>query len=304
MPYEHLIQYALSQPWAIEQSKLDEILTFMLRRLDGYRPSAEEIREIAGDTKERRSISAAHGTRPRGGGVAVVPILGTIFHRSATMEESSGGTSTQQISRGIKEAESNRDVGTILLDVDSRGGGVDGVQEAADVIFRARESKRIVALADATMASAAYWLASQAHEIVGVPSSKAGSIGVLGIHENLSKRAEMLGVGIEIFSAGKYKTEGNPFEPLTEEGRAFFQGLVNEAYDNFVGAVARGRGVSVSAVKSGFGEGRALPAKAAKEAGLIDRIETRDAALGRIVRKNSGERASAENDIRARRLRI
>lgn len=306
MNYEHLIRHALSQPWAIELSKLDEILALMARRLEGHRLTAEEIRAVVGENIERNDakIEAAAATRARGGAVAVVPILGTIFHRAATLEESSGGTSTNQIRRNLNAAVGEKDVGTILLDVDSPGGGVDGVHELADDIFRARESKRIVALADTTMASAAYWLASQAHEIVGVPSSRAGSIGVIGIHEDLSERLKQLGVNITLLSAGKFKTEGNPFEPLSEEGREFFQRQVNTAYEDFVGAVARGRGVSVSAVKSGFGEGRALPAADAKDAGLIDRTATREEAISQLVRKRGGARAEAANDLRARRLRI
>lgn len=311
MSYEHLIRYALSQPWAIEESKLDEIVMLMVRRLDGHRLTSEEVRAVVGEDMERNKakheaaaeIAAASRKRARGGAVAVVPILGTIFHRAATLEESSGGTSTQMIRQGIRDSVDDQEVGTILLDVDSPGGGVDGVQETADEIFRAREKKRVVALADVKMASAAYWLASQADEIIGVPSSRTGSIGVIGMHEDLSKRAELLGVNITLLSAGKFKTEGNPFEPLSEEGRAFFQSQVNMHYDNFVGAVARGRGVSVSAVKSGFGEGRALPAKDAKEAGLIDRTATRDEAISQLVRKGGGQRTAA-NELRARRLRI
>lgn len=306
MSYEHLIRYALSQPWAIEQSKLDEILALMARRMDGHRLTAEEIREVVGEDMDRNQakVEAAAAGRARSGSVAVVPILGTIFHRAATLEESSGGTSTRAIKASLDAAAKDDEVGTILLDVDSTGGGADGVQELADDIYRARESKRIVALADVTMASAAYWLASQAHEIVGTPSSRTGSIGVFGLHEDLSERAKMLGVKLTIVSRGKYKTEGNPFEPLSDEAKEFFQKQVDTTYDNFVGAVARGRGVSVSAVKSGFGEGRALLAKDAKKAGIIDRIATREETIGQLVRKASGPKAQAANDLRARSLMI
>lgn len=306
MNYYHLIRYAVSQPWAIEASKLDELLDLMGRRLDGERLTAEQIRIVVGENMERNraKMEAASGARARSGGVAIVPILGTIFHRAASLEDSSGGTSTNQVREMLRAAKADPQVGTILLDVDSPGGTVAGVPELADEIFQAREGKRIVALADSTMASAAYWLASQAHEIIGTPSSRAGSIGVLGIHEDLSERAKLLGVKVTLLSAGKYKTEGNPFQPLSEEGRERFQREVDKTYGDFTSAVARGRGVTASSVRSGFGEGRVLPAPEAKEAGIIDRIATRDDAISGLVRKSGSPRAEAANELRARRLRI
>src|SRR5206468_2694708 len=89
-------------------------------------------------------------------------------------------------------------------------------------------------------------------------------------------------------SAGKFKLENNPFEPLTEEGKAVLQGKVDTAYAAFVKDVARGRGVSVADVRNGYGQGRALDAKDALKAGLIDRIATMDATIGRLVGKSSG----------------
>ena len=69
------------------------------------------------------------------------------------------------------------------------------------------------------------------------------------------------------------------------------QARVDEAYVQFVRDVARGRGASVAAIKSGYGEGRALGAKDAKAAGLIDRIATMDETLARL--SGSGKRSAA-----------
>ena len=99
-----------------------------------------------------------------------------------------------------------------------------------------------------------------------------------------------------ILSAGEYKVEGNPFEPLSEEARAFIQGQVDAAYAQFVKDVARGRGVSVADVKNGYGQGRALDAKAAKAAGLVDRIEMFDDTLARVLGR-SGASLKAEDAL-------
>lgn len=77
-----------------------------------------------------------------------------------------------------------------------------------------------MAVSSGMAASAAYYLASQADEIVVSNSSGAGSVGVYVAHIDASEYEKNIGIKTTLISAGKYKTEGNPFEPLTEEARA------------------------------------------------------------------------------------
>ena len=72
----------------------------------------------------------------------------------------------------------------------------------------------------------------------------------------------------------------NSLQPLTEEAKAFHQSQVDEVGNNFVRAVARGRRVSESTVRSLFGKGRVLLASAAHRVGMVDGIETFATALG------------------------
>ena len=111
------------------------------------------------------------------------------------------------------------------------------------------------------------------------------------IHKEISKALEMEGVATTLIFAGRKKTEGNPFEPLTEEAKASIQALVDEQYDIFVKAVARGRGVKASDVRGGFGEGGVVGAKEAVSLGMADRIATMDAVLGGGKRTKKGIRA-------------
>ena len=106
------------------------------------------------------------------------------------------------------------------------------------------------------------------------------------------------GVKVTLISAGKHKVAGNPFEPLSDEERTVIQERVNEFYGMFIKDVARGRGVSPADVRGGYGEGRALTAKDAKAAGLIDRIATVEDTLGRLLgRGSSSAGARADADI-------
>ena len=111
------------------------------------------------------------------------------------------------------------------------------------------------------------------------------------MHVDVSGLLEKFGEKVTLISAGKYKVEGNPYEPLTEEARAAIQQDVDHYYDLFVDAVAKGRGVTAKAVRDGYGQGRMLTAKAAVEAGLANRVGT----LAEVVTKQSrllGKRAA------------
>jgi signal peptide peptidase SppA len=290
--YTHICHYVASTPWAILPDKLSEILSVLAFRAAGHEFTREEI-------EARIGARSSSGGPSSGKGVAVIPIRGVIAHRMGAMDESSGGVSAERITAMVNSAAADASVGTIVLDVDSPGGTVPGVPEAADAVFAAREQKQIIAVANSTMASAAYWIASQAHEIVGIPSAlnpSIGSIGAFFVHQDLSAALEKEGVKMTLISAGKYKTEGNPFEPLTDEYKARLQGLADQAYASFVSAVARGRGVSKAAIKGGYGEGRALSSQDALAAGLIDRIATMDETIAGLVGASSRSGLRAEDD--------
>ena len=291
--YSHICQYVAETPWAIAPSKMAELLSVLAFRAAGGIWTAEEIQARIG--------SASTPAQPRqGDSVAVIPVHGVIAHRMGAFDDSSGGTSTERIGKMVAAAHADSSIGTILLDINSPGGTVPGVQELASEMFvaRGRGTKKVIAHVNACACSAAYWIASQADEIVSTPSGTTGSIGVFAVHQDLSKALEITGNNVTLISAGKYKLEANIFQPLSDEAKAVIQARVDEAYSQFVKDGARGRGVSVADVKGGYGEGRALTAKDAKAAGLIDRIETFDATLSRLVgrRSQAGLRAEMDDD--------
>jgi signal peptide peptidase SppA len=162
-------------------------------------------------------------------------------------------------------------------------------------MFALRGVKKQVAYVGALAASAGYWLAAQADEIISTPSGTAGSIGVYSAHQDMSKALEAEGIDVTLISAGKYKVEGSPFAPLSDEAKAFMQARVDEAYSQFLKDVARGRGVSVADVRNGYGEGRALSAKDAKAAGLIDTIATFDETLSGLTGRKQASGMRAES---------
>lgn len=260
-------------------------------------------RAVNGDLQavEAAREEALRRGRPRAitGGVARVGLKGVLMPMTGLLAMFFGDLNPlDDFKRGMREAMADDEVGAIVVDVDSPGGVVDGIPEAAKFLRDMRgKGKPIVAVANTLAASAAYWIASQADEMVVSPSGAVGSIGVYATHRDFSGQLKMLGVDMTLISAGKFKTEGNPYEPLSDEAREHIQEDVDDFYGMFVADVAKGRGVKVADVKGGYGEGRVLGAKRALAANLVDRVETIDETVGRLSSRSRGSvqtRAEAE----------
>lgn len=291
MNYTRIITQALREPWALTPDMMAVVWDVLQFRARGGRLTPDEIRARIGDDeasarpRDARTVRTISGGG--GGAIAVIPVYGVIAHR--TFEASSGMTSTEGIGAMLSRAMADPEVGTIVLDIASPGGTVSGVPELASQIYRARSSKRIVAVANSQAASAAYWLGSQASEFVAIPSGSVGSIGVFSLHEDWSKWLEKEGVSITPIQAGARKLEGAPWAPLDAEAKSHFQASVDDAYRQFTAAVAKGRGVPVADVRGeGFGEGRSFDAPDAKARGLIDDVATLEETIARLAKDARG----------------
>lgn len=293
MGYENVARFAASQPWALMDEKLAEIEALLTLRLQGVKMTDEEREYWA-------AVGRSTMTGGAGGAVAVLPVFGVISQRMSMMTEMSGGTSTERLTQSFREVMADPQVAAIVLNVDSPGGSVYGIDELATEIRKARGTKPIIAQANSLMASAAYYIASAADEIVVTPSGEVGSIGVKAMHLDHSAQNEMLGVKATLVKAGKHKGEVDPNLPLSDDALAHLQEDVNRYYDMFVSAVAAGRGVSAEAVRNGFGEGRVVGAKDAVRLGMADRVATLDETLARLStpqgRATVGRQRRAEDE--------
>jgi signal peptide peptidase SppA len=209
----------------------------------------------------------------------------------------SGGATAEALGRQFDDLVNDPQVSAIVLDVNSPGGQVGGIEELSKKIFDARGTKPIVAVSNHLMASAAYWIGTAADEIVVSPSSEVGSIGVFAAHQDISAALEKEGVKVSLIKAGKYKAEANPYEPLTEEARAAMQENVSDIYGTFVDAVARNRGVKSAIVRNGFGEGRVVSAKKAIELGMADRMGTLEEVIDQLLNTSTMPATAQANQI-------
>lgn len=263
--------------------------------------------EASQATRQPEKIAASRG-RGRGaragGSVAVVPLTGVLTPHGSLLSFlfGGGGGGVQAFRDQLAEAVNDPDVGAIVLDVDSPGGRTGLVAEAADDVAAAAAVKDVIAVCNIQAASGAYWIASQATEVVVTRSGWAGSIGVYMVHEDWSLANAQAGITPTYISAGKFKTEGHPDAPLSEQAEAAWQAEVDLIYADFTAAVAAGRGTTAEEVAAGYGEGRVLLAEPAVEAGLADRVGTLEEVVAELLEGGAGTRRSSGSSALATRV--
>jgi capsid assembly protease len=287
--YPNVVKFITDIPWAIQPTKLEAIADVVARRLGGDRVVPKAYDQYEDDVRPQAASGPSY---QRAGTTAIIQAIGTISKRMNMFDAISGGASIELIARDLRAALADPEVSHIVLQIDSPGGSVYGVQELSDEIFEARKYKRITAIADDLAASAAYWIGSAATEFVVTPSGEVGSIGVVAMHVDYSKALEQEGIAVNFIHAGENKVEGNAYQPLADDARAFLQKRVDEYYDAFVKAVARNRNTSVADVNKNFGQGRVFGSAEAKKLGMVDRVATISETLSRIA-KSAGSKSRA-----------
>lgn len=277
MPGRFLIAELARQAWALDPAALEVMFSVLARWAHGLRLEEQAIEAAVGAAPMATRARRQDATEVRAG-VAVLPLFGVLAHRAHMVSQLSGagGTSTELFGRSLAAALDDPAVRTIVIDVDSPGGSVAGTMELAERVYEARQRKPIIAVANATAASAAYWIASAATEFVATPSGSVGSIGVLAVHTDRSGALTRDGIRPTLIHAGRYKTEGNSNEPLSADGRAEIQRTIDQAYGKMTSAIGRYRGRAAADVREHFGQGRMLTAQDALRAGMIDRVDTLD----------------------------
>lgn len=270
--------------WAIMPSRLQRAITSL---------------EMTGGQFEVRTNAELYSRRNK---TAIIPVIGIITQRSNFWSVLFGDSTTDSIAAGLDAALADNSVSSIVLDIDSPGGSVYGVAELSQKIYEARNSKPIYAVTNSLMASAAYWIGSSAKKVYITPGGEAGSVGIIAVHADYSRMLDNAGVKVTIIQAGKYKSEGNPYQPLQNDAQQYIQSRVDDYYSMFIKSLARNRGVSQTKVRSNFGQGRVLGARQAVEAGMADGVATLDEVLT-IAAKRTSSKAFMQSRVTLLKMR-
>lgn len=202
------------------------------------------------------------------GNVAVVPIKGMI-----TTGDYEGlaikAAKSQDIINSIEDAEENKRIKAIVLDIDSPGGAPVASDDIAKAVRRA--GKPVIAVIGETGASGAFWIATAADKIFANRMSVTGSIGVRGSYLEWAGVMKDYNVTYRRLIAGEYKDAGTPYKKLTEEEEQKYQKVLDELHEEFIKAVAENRELSIEQVREDA-DGFIFLGIEAKEKGYVDEL--------------------------------
>ena len=268
-------------PWLIELSWLESAVSAVRSGV---------IVEAAATPKRSAEPEALYQVTD--GGVAYIPIQG---HMQKGWSKY-GGVSTLEVRRALRMAMADETVKGALLHIDSPGGSVAGTADLAEDVKMFGRKKPIHAHIDDLGASAAYWIASQTKRISVNPTGEVGSIGTVAVVWDESGKMDQRGVQVHVISTGQYKGAMAPGAPVLPEHLAYLRERVADLNTHFLSAVAKGRGVPLDRVDN-WADGRVWIGQKAKRMGLVDSVETMDAAFNSMH-----ERVASRRKVRSREL--
>jgi protease-4 len=192
---------------------------------------------------------------------------------------------SQNIVRQLSDYRHNPGVRGILLRIDSPGGAVAPAQEIYSEIMKLRaDHKTVYASMGTVAASGGYYIACAADYVLANPGTLTGSIAAVMAFSNIEELTNKIGVKPVIIKSGKYKDVGSPLRAMNPEERKLLQNVVDDVHQQFVQAVAKGRGLSVSEVKE-IADGRIMTGQQALKLKLIDEIGGLEKTLELLAKK-------------------
>lgn len=254
----------LNNIYAMEESVLNKYLSIY-----DNKPLYEAINKYAGQIDYKTYDASYHGN------VGVIHISG-IISRHADMLASFFGLGSAAIENIAKDFQSlldNEEVKSIILDFDTSGGAITGVNELAEIIYNARGIKPIKAYVTGMACSAGYFLAAACDEII---IDEMGSVGSIGVMRVVSKQNDKSVI---------FKSSQSPMknvEAESEQGRAEYQAKVDYLASIFIDKVAKYRGITADEVINRGNKGGVLVGAVAVTAGLADRLGSMDALIDEL----------------------
>ena len=278
-----IIARLTGHPWLIQSEALDTMLQLAARdmpdeaTIDAWKrgPSREALASRQGD-----SLGNAPTARVRNG-VAIVPIAGPIFRYANLFTNFSGATALSDFAANMAAAVADSRVKSIVLEIDSPGGEVTGLAEAARMIAEAAITKPVAAFVEGAAMSAAYWLASAAGEITIASTGAVGSLGaVVAMQDSRDAQAKS---GVRRYQFVSSQTPNKLLDPTTDAGAARVQAFADRLAGEFLADAAGNRGMSVADLLAATDGGGLLVGADAVAAGLADHVGGFEETLTRLA---------------------
>lgn len=264
---------------------VDRLGIAKLDRIDGTTLAAAQLRQQASDWMDDDPATPARRQYTVEQRVARIPVDGTLVHKLGGVSPWSGMVGYDCLERVIADAQANREVGALLLDIDSPGGEVAGCFSFARKLHQmgaAGGGKPIVAFANEMACSAAYAIASSCDAVMTTRTGQVGSIGVWTMLVDMTKGLSNNGIEATLIRAGERKARGGPYEVADDATFAKLQGWVDETWNMFAELVAENRKtISKQAVLNL--EGDWFTGNDALGLGLVDAVDTPEAIFEAVA---------------------
>ena len=298
---KHVLATIRSQPWAIMPGYIEAIEAIAQRVLDD--PAVLALKDD-GHAKRYPGAVARMGERaPSTRGamlrdrVGILPIMGPIFPRANLLTNYSGACALDVAAADLRALQASPDVRNILIGMDSPGGAVTQVHDFARLV--ASSPKPISVHVTGMCCSAAYWIGSGASG--GISLDPTGIVGLIGVLSSASYQVGTDADGRRDLEIASSNAPNKRPDLSTPEGQAQIRQMLDGIEEIFISHVARGRGVTDAVVRRDFGAGGTLTGKAAKAAGMVDRIEADglDGAIQRLAKSGPAtpRRSTAANHL-------
>lgn len=242
----------INNPWLITQEGFLTLQSYV----ESY--VAEDVDIVSEDSARVYdndiAIVSVQGTLMRG----VPPLIAKLF----------GMTDTSTFRDKMNMLAENDDIKGVLLDVDSPGGSASGIEEASEAVKALDGRKPVYSYVEGMMASASYWIGSQARMIVASNSSKVGSIGVYLPVIDSSESYKAQGVKVELIKNDEATFKGAGFDgtSLSDEQKENMQEMVQDIFNDFKSGVLGSR----PQISDDSMRGQVFLGRKAKQKGLVD----------------------------------
>ena len=208
-------------------------------------------------------------------------------------------TEDRQLSEAIDRLAKDSHVPAVIVAVDSPGGSVAGGESLHAALKRLAAAKPVVTVMRGTAASAGYMVSLPAERIFARDSTLTGSIGVILQTVEFSGLLGKLGIDATAITSGPLKDQPSYTRPLTDPGRTYLNGLVQDMFDQFVTMVAQARHMDPNAVRK-LADGRAYTGRQAKTLGLVDEIGGETEARAWLARQHNVAETLPVQDLQLR----
>ena len=273
--------------WCVEPTRFSQACGMVnLLDLRAHVTAQEPKRAVSGIGRKFDTVA---------GSIAVIDIQGTLTKAGSSL----GGGGTIEMRQAIRQANEDKSISGIVLNIDSPGGTVSGTSDLANEVTNS--AKPVVAYVEDLCCSAAMWVASQCDEIyANNATALVGSIGTfMGLYD-VSKAFENEGIKAVVIKAGEFKGGGFPGSKITDGQIAEWQKVIDATQTQFTAAIAKGRGMSLQAAGR-LATGSCFMAEEATRLRLIDGIKTFDEVVAgmrgrtsRTARAPMSSRSAAE----------